>query len=56
MNSHNNCNDGRFEERDVFMAKRFLAELRTKMGGGMQLILPQVFVNGQYLGVRLCLL
>ena len=39
------------DERDVFMSKEIQAELLERMAT-YQVNLPQVFVNGQFLGVR----
>ena len=45
----------RFEERDVFMSKRYLSELKSKLPPG-DLKLPQVFLNDQLVGVSLIML
>ena len=48
-------NFNRFEERDVFMSKRYLSELKSKLPPG-DLKLPQVFLNDQLVGVSLIML
>ena len=45
----------RFEERDVFMSKRYLSELKSKLPPG-DLKLPQMFLNDQLVGVSLIML
>ena len=39
------------EERDVYMEQRYLRELEEKLGGRPSV--PQVFISGQHIGVRL---
>lgn len=40
----------RFEERDVFMSHVHQQEIRDRMQGDM-IDVPQLFVDGQYIGV-----
>ena len=43
------------DERDVFMSRENQTELMERMGTEYGLQLPQVFVDGQHLGVKLLL-
>lgn len=42
----------KFEERDVFMSNEYQCEIRDRMQSD-QILIPQVFVDGQYIGVSL---
>lgn len=44
----------KFEERDVFMSREYQNEIRDRMQSD-KIIVPQLFVDGQYIGVS-CLL
>ena len=41
----------RYEERDLFMSDENKRELKERLGQS-EITLPQVFANGDYLGVR----
>jgi glutaredoxin domain-containing cysteine-rich protein 1 len=43
----------KYEERDVFMSRETQAEIRERMGSDV-IIVPQVFVEGQHIGVSTC--
>jgi glutaredoxin domain-containing cysteine-rich protein 1 len=43
----------KYEERDVFMSRDTQTELRERMGCD-DIIVPQVFLEGQPIGVSLC--
>jgi glutaredoxin domain-containing cysteine-rich protein 1 len=43
----------KYEERDVFMSRETQAEIRERMGSDF-IIVPQVFVEGQHVGVSTC--
>jgi glutaredoxin domain-containing cysteine-rich protein 1 len=43
----------KYEERDVFMSKDTQTEIRERMGCDF-IIVPQVFVEGQHIGVSSC--
>lgn len=45
----------RFEERDVFMSADYQAEIRDRMRCG-DILVPQVFVDGQHIGVSVSLI
>lgn len=40
----------KFDERDVFMSREVQAEIRDRMSSE-QILVPQVFIDGQYIGV-----
>lgn len=40
----------KFEERDVFMSREYQMEIRDRMQSD-KIIVPQLFVDGQYIGV-----
>lgn len=43
----------KYEERDVFMSRETQTEIRERMGSDV-IIVPQVFVEGQHIGVSIC--
>jgi glutaredoxin domain-containing cysteine-rich protein 1 len=43
----------KYEERDVFMSREIQTEIRERMGSDV-IIVPQVFVEGQHIGVSIC--
>jgi glutaredoxin domain-containing cysteine-rich protein 1 len=43
----------KFEERDVFMSRDTQAEIRDRMDCDI-IVVPQVFVEGQHVGVSNC--
>jgi glutaredoxin domain-containing cysteine-rich protein 1 len=43
----------KYDERDVFMSRDTQAEIRERMGCDT-IIVPQVFVEGQHIGVSTC--
>jgi glutaredoxin domain-containing cysteine-rich protein 1 len=43
----------KYEERDVFMSRETQAEIRERMGTDV-IVVPQVFVEGQHVGVGIC--
>ena len=44
-----------YEDRDVFMSRENQRELQQRLGVN-KVILPQVFADGQHLGVSLCII
>jgi glutaredoxin domain-containing cysteine-rich protein 1 len=43
----------KYEERDVFMSRETQAEIRERLGTDV-IIVPQLFVEGQHIGVSTC--